>query len=98
MVHFEDVTQIHASETDFHPRRSHFTALWRTAKLIGVYSLSNEYMGTFIAEKMTNLAVESTDKERVKCESNGEEDSDNSCLETPLDFAIADAWHFGVKS
>ena len=48
--------------------------------------LSNEYMGTCIAEKMTNLAVKSTDKERVKCESNGEEDSDNSCLETPLDL------------
>ena len=59
--------------------------------------LSNEYMGTFIAEKMTNLAVESKDKEMVKCESNGEEDSDNSCLETPLDFAIADAWHSALN-
>ena len=53
-------------ETDFHPRRSHFTALCERQNDRRLL-LSNEYMGTFIAEKMTNLAVESKDKEMVKC-------------------------------
>ena len=42
--------------------------------------LSDEYMGTLIAEKMTNLAFED------------EGDDGGDCLETPLDFAIADAF------
>ena len=46
--------------------------------------LSEEYMGMLIAEKMTNLRV-------------GEEDENDLCLETPLDFAIADAWRLALN-
>ncbi len=46
--------------------------------------LSEEYMGMLIAEKMTNLRV-------------GEEDENDLCLETPLDFAIADAWRWALN-
>ena len=46
--------------------------------------LSEEYMGMLIAEKMTNLRV-------------GEEDENDLCLETPLDFAIADAWRLTLN-